>query len=302
VAGLQQGAITVEHSELLCAGGIQTGSKFTRCMGNHGSPKLSYAITESCDGYYYRLALKMKPEGLIKMVEEFEYDKTTGIDLPNELISRTPKYYKPIKEKNGRWGDVDTVFASIGQVYVEVTPISMLRAVSSIGVGGKMFVPHLFKEAKPVDAIGEPDTPEYREARAAVFYQNTTPKLIEMTEAQEKMVLEGMWGVVNNGGTGARIKIPGFDIAGKTGTAQVAALGKDTGKNKDHAWFVSFAPAYKPEIAVIGLIENSGFGGSNAAPAVRGVYDAYLQKKGFDFGQNSQVVAKRQNELNKTSH
>ena len=70
----------------------------------------------------------------------------------------------------------------------------------------------------------------------------------------------------------------GFDIAGKTGTAQVVGLGKDTGKNKDHSWFVSYAPAYKPEIAMVALIENSGFGGSHAAPAVRGVYDVYYRK------------------------
>ncbi len=78
-----------------------------------------------------------------------------------------------------------------------------------------------------------------------------------------------MWSVVNNGGTGAGIRMAGFDIAGKTGTAQVVGLGKDIGKNKDHSWFVSYAPAYKPEIALVALIENSGFGGHHAAPAVR---------------------------------
>jgi penicillin-binding protein 2 len=87
-----------------------------------------------------------------------------------------------------------------------------------------------------------------------------------------------MWGVVNNGGTAAAIKMAGFDIAGKTGTAQVVGLGKDTGKNKDHSWFVSYAPAYKPEISIIALIENSGFGARNAAPAVRAVYDVYYAK------------------------
>jgi len=91
-------------------------------------------------------------------------------------------------------------------------------------------------------------------------------------------VVQGMWQVVNAGGTGAAIRMAGFDIAGKTGTAQVVGLGKDTGKNKDHAWFVSYAPAYKPEIAMVALIENSGFGGANAAPAVRGVYDEYYRK------------------------
>ena len=295
VAALQQGAITTKESHIVCGGGIQVGNRFTRdTSGNHGTPDLPTAITHSCDGYYYRLALKMKPEGLIKMVEEFEYDKQTGIDLPAELISRTPKYYKPIKEKTGRWGDIDTVFSSIGQVYVEVTPISMLRAVSSVGVGGKMFVPHFFKEARAVSAAGDPDTPEYQPERPAVAYDLKPPKIIQMTEEQNNYVLKGMWGVVNNGGTAGRIKMANWEIAGKTGTAQNSSIG--SGGAKDHAWFVSFAPAYKPEISVIGLIENSGFGAANAAPAVRGVYEEYLRKKGVNFDDlkpEAKAVAKR---------
>jgi penicillin-binding protein 2 len=93
------------------------------------------------------------------------------------------------------------------------------------------------------------------------------------------MVVDGMLGVVNNGGTASRIAMSTIAIAGKTGTAQVAAVGKDIGGKKDHAWFVSFAPAYKPEIAVIALIENSGFGASNAAPAAKGIYEVYVAKQ-----------------------
>ena len=280
IAALQQGVITVEHSEVVCGGGITTGSKFTRCMKNHGTPQLTPAIAQSCDGYYYRLALKMRLDGLIKMVETFEYDQQTGIDLPGEYITRTPKYYKEyIEKRDGRWNDVEIVFASIGQVTVQATPIAMLRAVAPVGVGGKMFVPHLFKEARPVGAVGELGSSNYWQARPATLYPQAEPKIIEMTAAQNKLVLDGMWGAVNApGGTASGIKMANFEIAGKTGTAQVAALGKDVGANKDHAWFVSFAPAYAPEIAVIGLIENSGFGGRNAAPAARGIYEAYVAK------------------------
>jgi penicillin-binding protein 2 len=221
----------------------------------------------------------MKLEGLIKMVETFEYDKPTGVDLPGEYTSRTPKFYKPVIEKrDGRWNDVETVFASIGQVTVQATPIAMLRAIASVGVQGRMFVPHLMKEAKEVAAMGEPGESGYWEARPTATFAHPESKIIEMTPAQNKIIVEGMWGAVNGGGTAAGIKMDKWEIAGKTGTAQVAALGKDTGANKDHAWFVSFAPAYKPEIAVIGLIENSGFGGRNAAPAARGVYEAYVGK------------------------
>lgn len=282
LAALQQGAITVANSNVVCGGGITIGNKFTRCMGSHGSPPLSYAITKSCDGYYYRLALKMKIEGLIEMVEMFEYDKRTGVDLPNEKISQTPKSWKPIIEKReGKWSDIRTVYASIGQDTVVATPISMLRAISSIGVKGKLTTPHFLKEFKAIGAIGNEREPVIWGERAGFAYNAPEPKMIPMTPEQEKVMVDGMWGVVQGGGTAGSIKIPGFDIAGKTGTAQVAELGKDVGANKDHAWFVSWAPAYKPEISVIALIENVGFGGSHAAPAVKGVYEAYIQKKGY---------------------
>lgn len=280
VGALQQGVITVEKSNMACGGGITIGNKFTRCMGSHGSPPLSYAVTKSCDGYYYRLALKMGVEGLITMIENFDYDKRSGIDLPNEKVSQTPKSWKPIIEKReGRWSDIRTVYASIGQDTVWVTPISMLRAVSSIGVHGKMYVPHFLKEFKPIAAVGEEGDGSFFPARPGFGFQRPEPKIIEMTDAQNELMVKGMWGVVQGGGTAGSIRIPDFDIAGKTGTAQVAELGKDVGDKKDHAWFVSFAPAFKPEIAVISLIENVGFGGSHAAPAAKGVYEAYIAKK-----------------------
>lgn len=280
MAALQQGVITPTHSNMVCGGGIQIGNKFTRCMGSHGSPPLSYAITKSCDGYYYRLALKMKIEGLIQMVETFDFDKRTGIDIPNEKISQTPKSWKPIIEKReGRWSDIRTVYASIGQDTVVVTPISLLRAVSSIGVKGRMYTPHFLKEFKTISATGEEGTSSYFPERPGFGFQHPEPKIVPMTPEQEKVMVDGMWGVVQGGGTGAGIRIADFDIAGKTGTAQVASLGKDVGGKKDHAWFVSFAPAYKPEIAVIALVENVGFGGSFAAPAAKGIYETYIAKK-----------------------
>ncbi|MFZ1702452.1 MAG: penicillin-binding protein 2 [Pyrinomonadaceae bacterium] len=280
VGALQQGAITVEHSNLACGGGIQVGSKFTRCMGSHGSPNLSYAITRSCDGYYYRLALKMKIEGVIQMIETFGYDKRSGVDLPNENISETPKSHMAgVIKREGKWSDIRTVYSGIGQDTVVVTPISMLRAVASVGMRGQMYTPHFLKEFRPISAVGEEGDPNYFAARSGFGYQHPEPKIIEATPAQWDVVIKGMWGVVNGGGTAGSIRMPNFEIAGKTGTAQVAQVGKDVGAKKDHAWFVSFAPAYKPEVAVIALIENVGFGGSFAAPAVKGMYEAYVAKQ-----------------------
>ena len=280
VGALQQGAITVAHSNLACGGGIKVGNKFTRCLGSHGSPPLSYAITKSCDGYFYRLGLKMGVEGIIKMVETFGYDKRSGIDLPNEKVPQTPKTWMPyILKHEGKWNDIRTVYASIGQDTVVVTPISMLRAVSSVGMRGKEYIPHFLKEFKPIGAVGEEGDIQYIPGRPGFGYQHPEPNLIELAPDQWDVILKGMWGVVNGGGTGHSIAMKGFEIAGKTGTAQVAETGRDTGKDKDHAWFVSFAPAYKPEISVIALIENSGFGAANAAPAARAMYEAYLKKR-----------------------
>jgi penicillin-binding protein 2 len=279
IAGLKQGAITLEHSNLVCGGGIQVGNKFTRCMGNHGSPDIKTAITHSCDGYFYRLGLKMGIDGIVQMVDEFDLNKRTGIDLPNEVVSWTPsrEFKRRMQPRDPEWRDIDTVYASFGQVYDIITPISLLRTIASVSMDGHMYIPHLLKEVK---AFGNPGTPDYK---APVTFtpldpSRPNPKVIPIPEAIDQTVVQGMWQVVNAGGTGAAIRMAGFDIAGKTGTAQVVGLGKDSGKNKDHAWFVSYAPAYKPEIAMLALIENSGFGGANAAPAVRGVYDVYYRK------------------------
>jgi penicillin-binding protein 2 len=279
IAGLQQGAITLEHSNIVCGGGITIGNKFTRCMGNHGSPDLKAAITHSCDGYYYRLGLKMGIDGIVQMVDEFDLNKRTGIDLPNEVTSWTPsrEFKRRMQPKDPEWRDIDTVYSSFGQVYDIITPISLLRTIAAISEGGKMYIPHVLKEVRPIGTAG---TPEYQ---GTVGFQpldptRPNPKNIPIPEDIHHAVVEGMWNVVNGGGTGAGIRMAGFDIAGKTGTAQVVKLGQDTGKNKDHSWFVSYAPAYKPEIALVALIENSGFGGKHAAPAVRKVYDVFYRK------------------------
>lgn len=279
VAGLKQGAITLDKSNLVCGGGITIGNKFTRCMGNHGSPDVKAAITHSCDGYFYRLGLKMGIDGIVQMVDEFDLNKRTGIDIPNEVVSWTPsrEFKRRMQPRDPEWRDIDTVYSSFGQVYDIITPISLLRTIAGISVDGHLYIPHLLKE---IPAIGQPGTPEYLPPVAfkPLDPSRPNPKIVPIDEDIDQAVVEGMWRVVNGGGTGARIAMAGFDIAGKTGTAQVVGLGKDVGKNKDHAWFVSYAPAYKPEIAMVALIENSGFGGSHAAPAVRGVYDVYYRK------------------------
>ncbi|HEX8557894.1 MAG TPA: penicillin-binding protein 2 [Pyrinomonadaceae bacterium] len=291
MSGLEQGVITPKNSNVACGGGITIGNKFTRCMGSHGSPDVRYAIRVSCDGYFYRLGLKMELEGIMKMVDDYDLNKRTGVDLPHELVSWTPsrEFKARFTPKGGdpTWKDIDTVYASFGQVYDFVTPLAMLRTVAGIGAGGRFYTPHLLKEARAVAAVGP-----FAE-RPARGFDRPEPKVVPFSAENHHLVMEGMWQVVNAGGTGGRIKLDGFDIAGKTGTAQVVSLGKDVGKNKDHAWFVSVAPAWKPEVAAIALIENVGFGGTYAAPAVRAVYDVYVSKTRPDLAPAQGPAAKK---------
>ena len=274
IAGLQQGVITLENSRLSCGGGIQIGNKFTRCMGHHGKPDLHTAIMKSCDGYFYRLGLKMGLAGIMAMVDDFKLNERTGIDLPHELTSWTPspEFKARFNPRAPRWTDIDTVYASFGQVYDFVTPISLLRAVAAVAVEGKLFTPHLLKRVREV---GEPGDDHYRPAKD---YGDPLAGAIPVASEHREAVVGAMWSVVNAAGTATGIQKAGYDIAGKTGTAQVVGLGKDIGRNKDHSWFVSYAPAFNPELAVLALIENSGFGSRHAAPAARALYDVYFEK------------------------
>jgi len=274
IAGLQQGVITLDNSRLACGGGIQIGNKFTRCMGHHGTPDLHTAIMKSCDGYFYRLGLKMGIDGIMAMVDEFKFNKKTGIDLPHELTSWTPspEFKARFNPRAPKWTDIDTVYASFGQVYDFVTPISLLRAIAAVGVKGRLYTPHLLKRVR---AAGTPGDDHYLPAKE---YGNSLVGVLPVAPEYREAVVEAMWSVVNEAGTASRIQKAGYDLAGKTGTAQVVGLGKDTGRNKDHSWFVSYAPAFRPEIAVLALIENSGFGSQHAAPAARVIYDVYFEK------------------------
>src|SRR5438552_5470390 len=281
-AGLKQGAISIENSNLVCGGGITIGNKFTRCMGgNHGSPNVHFAIEHSCDGYFYRLGLKMKLEGIQTMIDMFDLDKRTGIDLPHEVVSTTPSRELKAKlyPKDSEWKDIDTVYSSFGQGEDVLTPLALLRAHSAIGMGGRMYIPHLLKEVRTIAAVGsDPSRADYRQARPVRTFDRPQPKVLPIPKDQNELVVHAMWSVVNVAGTATGIKMAGFDIAGKTGTAQVVGLGKEGREHKDHSWFVSYAPAFKPEISCVAMIENAGLGSRFGAPSVRAIYDVYYAK------------------------
>ena len=155
-------------------------------------------------------------DGIVAMVDEFDLNKRTGIDLPNEVVSWTPsrEFKRRMQPRNPEWKDIDTVYASFGQVYDVITPIALLRSIGGIAVGGAMYIPHLVKEFKPV---GEPGAADYRPSRGfqPLDPSRPNPKVVPIPEDIHHAVVEGMWSVVNGGGTGTGIRMAGFDIAGQ---------------------------------------------------------------------------------------
>ncbi|HVF90300.1 MAG TPA: penicillin-binding protein 2 [Blastocatellia bacterium] len=273
-AALEEGVITAKDSRLTCGGGISMGNRFVRCMGNHGSPDIHTAIVKSCDGYYYRLALKMGIDMIHDWMVRFGTGQKIGIDLPSESPGWIPdkKLKARFNPRDPEWKDFDTVLASIGQGSVAISPMQLLYATNGIMVGGEYYTPHLFKEAKATPL-------------APVKYYEGHPRELKLSQATIDIVAYGAWGVVNEGGTAGGVGFPReLNVGGKTGTAQVIAMEKARGgkEHRDHAWFISYAPLHtqeKPELAVVVLTENGGFGGRASAPKAKMIHAAYFSKK-----------------------
>lgn len=272
-AALEEGVITLKNSRIVCGGGISVGNRFVHCGGNHGAPDIHTAIVRSCDGYFYRLGLKMGVDMIHDWVTRFGMGQRTGVDLPGEMRGIIPsrEWKKRVNPRDPVWKDFDTVLASIGQGSVAVPPLQLIRAEGGIVIGGEFHTPHLFKEAsatqfKPVE------------------YYDNKPTELKLSPVTVDTVDYGMWGVVNEGGTAGGVGFPReFNAGGKTGTAQVIAKEKVRGKeHKDHSWFISFAPMHtnqKPEIGVVCITENGGWGASASAPKVKIIEAAYFAKK-----------------------
>ena len=272
-AALEEGVITLKNSRIVCGGGIQVGNRFVHCGKNHGQPDIHAAIVHSCDGYFYRLGLKMGVDMIHDWVMRFGMGQRTGVDLPGELKGTIPsrEWKKRVNPRDPEWKDFDTVLASIGQGSVAVPPLQLLRAESGIVMGGEFHIPHLFKEAKPT------------QMKEVEYYDDKSTEL-KLTQLTIETIDYGMWGVVNEGGTAGGVGFPReINAGGKTGTAQVIAKEKVRGKeHKDHSWFISFAPMHtdqKPEIGVVCITENGGWGASASAPKVKMIEAAYFSKK-----------------------
>src|SRR5208283_1075669 len=185
----------------------------------------------------------------------------TGIDLPGEASGIVPSPEWKLRNYREKWWAGETISVAIGQGALTVTPLQLARAMGGIAVGGIWHHPHLVRE---LDATEKPD--EWA-----------------LDPDHVKDVIDGMYGVVNEGGTATGFaNLKGIEVCGKTGTAQVASA--DLAKQKggidmtDNAWFVGFAPRKAPEIVVVALFDH-GREGYLAAPIVRDVLKAYFDKK-----------------------
>ena len=273
-AALEEGVITPKNSKIVCGGGLQLGNRFLNDSGgNHGMPDIHGAIVHSCDGYFYRLGLKMGVDMIHDWVSRFGMGQKTGIDLPAEQRGIIPsrEWKKRVNPRDPVWKDFDTAIASIGQGSVAVPPLQLIRAQAGIVMGGEFHKPHVFKEAKATQL-------------AEVNYYDNQPTELKLSPVTVDIIDYAMWGVVNEGGTGASVAFPReLNIGGKTGTAQVIAREKvRTKEHKDHSWFISFAPMHtdqKPEIGVVCITENGGWGASASAPKVKIIEAAYFSKK-----------------------
>lgn len=258
IAGLESGNID-ENTVFNCGGGASFYGHYHGCWATHGSVSLHKGIAQSCDVYFYNVGNKTGIDTLAFYAKQAGLGEKTGIDLPNEAAGTVPSPEWKLRTQRQKWYAGETISVSIGQGALTVTPLQLARAIGGLAMGGIWHAPHLLMM----------DTPKEKPHEWALNPENV------------KKVVYGMYGVVNEGGTGGRARLAGVDVCGKTGSAQIASEAYERAhKNvKDNAWFVAYAPCYKPEIVVSVLWENSGLHGQFAAPIARDVMKSYFDKK-----------------------
>jgi penicillin-binding protein 2 len=233
------------------------------------------SIVISCDTYYYGLATELGIDKIHSFLSQFGFGSKTGVDMDGEVSGLLPSQEWKMKRHHQIWYAGDTVSAGIGQGYNLVTPLQLAAATATLANDGIAFKPHFVKQ------VQHPGVNAPEPAAVPTLDMHLNPEHISL-------VKRAMEAVTQPGGTaaGASAGAP-YRMAGKTGTAQVVGMkqgekynaSKISEYNRDHAWFISFAPADKPRIALAVLVENGGHGGSIAAPIARKALDYYLLGK-----------------------
>jgi len=230
--------------------------------GGHGVVNLHSAIIHSCDVFFYNIGQRMGIDTISKYAKMLGLGAKTGIDLPSEEAGLVPSEEWVQRVYHHKWYPGSTISVAIGQGAVTTTPLQLAYAIGGIASSGVFKQPHLLK-----------DTAKVGEMR------------VNLSEDTVEQVTQGMYGVVNEGGTAGMLKLQGIEFCGKTGSAQVMSndqrgkIGKTASKGKDNAWFVGYAPRRDPEIVVSVLVEGGEHGNLAAAPIARDIVKAYYDKK-----------------------
>jgi penicillin-binding protein 2 len=282
MAGLAYGKVTANETHY-CPGYFQLPNNSHRWRegrgGVHGSVDLRTSISKSCDVYYYSLAAELGVDRMHEFLSPFGFGRLTGIDIAGELSGILPsrewkqQRFGDRDPSEGVWYPGESVNMGTGQGFMTVTPMQLAQVTAVLAAQGKVFQPRLVTGIRN-PASGETTTIEPKPLERV---QGGTPE-------QWKVVMEGMRDTMISGTARAISTSAEYHMAGKTGTAQVFTVAQNQSvtaaveneRLRDHSWFIAFAPAENPQIAVAVLVENGGFGASAAAPIARQMFDAYL--------------------------
>ena len=262
IAALEEGIIDKDTS-FHCSGSLYFGRTF-RCWkaDGHGDVDLHRAIVESCDVYFYEIAKLLQIDKLARYAFDFGLGKKTGVQLEGEAAGIVPSTAWKLQTRNERWFTGETLNTVIGQGYVSATPIQMASMMAAVVNGGKLYEPYLLADQEKTDRLRS---------------------TIDIRPENIKLIRDALMGVVNDKkGTGNVAYSDIVSMGGKTGTTQVIG-GASREKNlpekfRDHAWFVAFAPAVNPQIAISVFVEHGGHGSSGAAPIAKKIIETYYGK------------------------
>jgi penicillin-binding protein 2 len=266
LAGLQEGLID-STTISSCPGWVKIYDRVFHCWqsSGHGSVNVVGAIKNSCNVYFYRLGKKLDIDVIAKYARWLGLDVKTAVDLPGEKKGLIPSEEWKLETLGQKWFPGETISVAIGGGMVNVTPIQALRLIGTVALRGQMPQLHLLKQ---IEKNGH-------EVKRFPGQSHRVPIKREHFE----LLIEGLYQVVNDGGTGRAARVPGLDICGKTGTQQIISKEKPNYRELvklkrfvPHSWFVSFAPKKNPEIAMVIFVEHGGDAGLVAAPMAAKIY------------------------------
>ena len=269
-AGWQEGI--AQTLTVHCNGGAEFYGRRFGCWvkSGHGDVDLTKAIYQSCDVFFYTLANKLGIGRIAKYATDFGLGQKTGIDLPQEVAGVMPSEEWKMRNFRQKWFAGETISVGIGQGAVAITPVQLMRAVAAISMDGRMVVPHV------ADPTGLP-------AGYLEVNHLSDVKSIPIDPDGWNLITDAMSRVLLPEGTAPSAHVPGIDIAGKTGSAQVVSLALRAKHANDEAlnqngWFVGFTPRRNPDIVVCVLFEG-GEHGKLAARLATQVIKAYVDKQ-----------------------